>query len=101
MTAVGAAFGVIVWVCFSGSIARALPARWSVPERMAAATLRLDRWEAGAQLMRTADPASWNGFASASNLWRENSQALEGCAKLVVKTGRVQRCAVDASPQKR
>ena len=48
MTAVGAVAGVIVWVCFSGPIARALPAGWSVPEKMAAATLRLDRWDAGA-----------------------------------------------------
>jgi hypothetical protein len=56
MTAVGAIFGVIVWVCFSGPIARALPAGWYVPERMAAATLRLDRWEAGARLMQSARP---------------------------------------------
>ncbi|MBP7818253.1 MAG: hypothetical protein KA085_19210, partial [Phenylobacterium sp.] len=57
MTAVGAVAGVIVWVCFSGPIARALPAGWSVPERMAAATLRLDRWEAGARLMQNANAA--------------------------------------------
>jgi hypothetical protein len=56
MTAVGAVAGVIVWVCFSGPIARALPASWSVPERMAAATLRLDRCEAGARLIRSANP---------------------------------------------
>ena len=99
MTAVGAVAGVIVWVCFSGPVARALPASWSVPERMAAATLRLDRWHAGAQLMRTADPASWNGLAAASELWRENAGALEGCIKLVAGTGKPQRCSVTVKPQ--
>jgi hypothetical protein len=39
MTGVGAVAGVVVWVCLSGPIARALPASWSVPEPMAAATL--------------------------------------------------------------
>ena len=94
MTAVGAVFGVIMWVCFSGPIARALPASWSVPERMAAATLRLDRWEAGARLMRTADPASWDILAAALGLWRENVAVLEECKKVAAKSGKSQRCAV-------
>jgi hypothetical protein len=94
MTAVGAVAGVVVWVCFSGPIARALPASWNVPERMAAATLRLDRWNAGVQLMRTADPISWNGLAAASGLWRDNAEALEGCARSAARTGKAQRCTV-------
>lgn len=59
MTAVGAVAGIMVWVSFSGPIARTLPPSWSVPERMAAATLRLDRWGAGARLMWSADPDAW------------------------------------------
>ena len=59
MTAVGAIAGVIVWVSFSGPIARTLPPSWSVPERMAAATLRLDRWGAGVRLMASANPQEW------------------------------------------
>jgi hypothetical protein len=94
MTAVGAVAGVIVWVCFSGPIARALPAGWSVPERMAAATLNLGRWDAGAQLMRTADPASWNGLLVASGLERENHAKLEICRKVVLKAGRPQTCPI-------
>jgi hypothetical protein len=94
MTAVGAVAGVIVWVCFSGPIARALPARWSVPERMAVATLHMDRWVAGSQLMRTADPAAWNGLAAASTLSRTNMEALEACRKAAARTGKAQRCVV-------
>lgn len=98
MTAVGAVAGVVLWVCFSGPIARAMPASWSVPERMAAATLRLDQWNAGVQLMRTADPASWNGLTAASSLWRGNADALEACARSTARTGKAQRCTVVITP---
>jgi hypothetical protein len=94
MTTVGAVAGVIVWVCFSGPVARALPASWTVPERMAAATLHMDRWVAGSQLMRTADPAAWNGLAAASTLSRTNTEALEACRKAAARTGKAQRCVV-------
>jgi hypothetical protein len=94
MTVVGAIAGVIVWVCFSGPIARALPLSWSVPERMAAATLRMDRWEAGGRIMRSAEPTSWNGLLASSRLWRENATALDVCATVAAKTGKVQRCTV-------
>ncbi|MDZ4112928.1 MULTISPECIES: DUF6118 family protein [Caulobacteraceae] len=98
MTAVGAVAGVIVWVCFSGPVARALPVSWSVPERMAAATLRLNRWEAGARMMRSADPTSWNGLAAASRLWRDNADALDGCVRSATRTGKAERCTVTLKP---
>jgi hypothetical protein len=98
MTAVGAVAGVIVWVCFSGPIARALPASWHVPERMASATLRMSSWEAGARLMRTADLASWNGLAAASDLSRQNTEALTTCRRTATRTAKSQRCAVVVEP---
>ncbi len=94
MTAVGAIAGVIVWVSFSGPIARTLPPSWSVPERMAAATLRLDPWTAGAQLMRTADRVSWSVLMAASRLERENRTKLELCRNAALKTGRPQACPI-------
>jgi hypothetical protein len=99
MTAVGAVVGVIVWVGFSGPIARGLPAGWSVPERMAAATLRLDRREAGIQILRTADPALWNELAAGSGLERDNAAALAGCRLAASRTGIPQRCTVMLKPQ--
>ena len=94
MTAVGAVAGVIVWVCFSGPIARALPASWSVPERMAAATLRLDRWDAGEQLMRSVDLASWNEFATGGGLERTNRARLVACRSAFARSGRPQTCLI-------
>lgn len=101
MTAMGAVAGVIVWVCFSGPIARALPASWGVPEKMAAATLRLDRWEAGARLMQSASPSGWARLAQASEIEQANRTALEGCRAAAVRTGKPQRCSISltAPPQ--
>jgi hypothetical protein len=98
MTAVGTVAGVIVWVCFSGPIARALPASWSVPERMAAATLRLDRWEAGARLMQNASPQGWARIAGASELELLNRETLEECRRLLARSRKAQRCVVTLTP---
>jgi hypothetical protein len=87
MTAVGAVAGVIVWVCFSGPIARALPASWSVPERMAAATLRLDRWEAGARLMQSGNPQGWAQLIEASRSEDRNGET-DGAQAPNAKSGR-------------
>jgi hypothetical protein len=98
MTAVGAVAGVIVWVCFSGPVARALPAGWSLPERMAAATLRLDRWDAGARLMQSANPQGWAWVAEASNLEGDNRAVLNECRDAARKTNRAQRCVLNLQP---
>ncbi len=87
MTAVGAVAGVIVWVCFSGPIARSLPASWSVPERMAAATLRLDRWEAGARLMQNANPQGWAQLIEAARSEDRNRET-DGAQAPNAKSGR-------------
>jgi hypothetical protein len=78
----------------SGPAARALPASWSVPERMAAATLRLDRWKAGARLMQNANPQGWAQVAEGAKLERENRPALEDCGRAATRTGKAQRCMV-------
>lgn len=87
MTTVGAVFGVVVWVGFSGPIARALPAGWSVPERMAAATLRLNRWEAGARLMQNANPQGWAQLVEASRALDRNRES-GGAQAPSAKSGR-------------
>ncbi|WP_293678828.1 DUF6118 family protein [uncultured Phenylobacterium sp.] len=101
MTAVGAVAGIIVWVCFSGPIARALPAGWYVPERMAAATLRLDRWPAGVRLMQSADPYESARVAQALNLERDNRAVLDECREAARKANRAQRCtlSLESTPE--
>jgi hypothetical protein len=98
MTAVGAVVGIAMWVCFSGPLARALPASWAVPERMAAATLRLDRWDAGERLMQTADAQRWVQVDAGAKLEQANVTALGDCQAAALKTGKPKRCVVTARP---
>lgn len=83
------------WLALSGPIARALPNEWQVAERLAAATLGEDRWEAGRRLMSTADPASWHSLEVARELVALNAQALMLCARGPTRPGVKQRCATD------
>ena len=98
MAAIGVVFGVVIWVGFSGPIARALARGWSVPERMAAATLRLDRWAAGARLMQSANAQSWARLVDASELAYENGGLLEKCRDAARRSGRPQRCVLTLKP---
>lgn len=92
--------GVVLWVLLSGPTARALPASWQVPERMAAATLHADMWDAGARIMNAASPADWNRIVFASRVHRDNAEALAACAQAAEKAGKAQPCRVVVGPAK-
>lgn len=91
--ACGVLAGAGAWVAISGPAARILPRAWQVPERMAAANLGLDRWQAGSRLMAGADPSAWREIVEATWLVRANRDALEVCRKSA-KPGRSHRCVV-------
>jgi hypothetical protein len=61
---------------------------------MAAATLRLDRWDAGARLMQSDIPQGWAQVVVGAKLERETRAALEDCWSAATRTGKAQRCAV-------
>jgi len=56
--------GILLWSTLPGLVARALPAGWHVPERIAARTLRLDMRGAGKQLIATANQSASAGTAA-------------------------------------
>lgn len=86
--------GAFMWTIFSGSIFHRLFPNWNLPERMAAATLGLDRWAAGAKLMEGANPQEWARLVDAVDLERANRQVLDKCRTTAVRTGKSQRCTV-------
>jgi len=100
MAGVGALAGIVLWLVMSGPIARALPAGWAVPEQMAAATLHLDRWEAGEQMMASQDPAQWQANVDAIALVKVNLEPLAACRRQAVRVGKAQRCLVSVAPAK-
>lgn len=75
----GVTAGIVLWIGLSGPIARALPDRWQVAERMAAATLKQDRWTAGQRLLAKAKPESWRAMVDDLRLVDDNHGALEAC----------------------
>ena len=100
MTAAGVIAGAILWVCFSGLIARGFLDAWHVPERMAAATLGLDRWDAGAKLMESGNPEAWARVVKGSQFLKDvrlelaNRETLDRCRAAASRTGKEQRCTV-------
>jgi hypothetical protein len=90
----GVVLGIVLWIGLSGPIARALPDHWQVAERMAAATLKQDRWNAGMRMMAGAGPQEWAKILSMSKLEDDNRAALEACRQAAAKTGKVQACKV-------
>lgn len=90
----GLVIGMVAWAILAGPFVRLLPQSWQVPEKMAAATLHLDRWAAGSRLMQSADPASWKTVVAGAQLWRDNRPTLETCLKTAEKMQRAETCKV-------
>ncbi len=91
--------GAALWIILSGPIARSLPRGWHVPETMAAAALRASRWDAGAQMMESADPETWAKVVAAFKLEKMDGIVLEACQMKARQTGRVQRCPITVEPE--
>lgn len=56
--------GMMLWAIVPGAVARSLPVRWAVPERIAARMLGTDMWQAGQAMMFKSDPARWSRIVS-------------------------------------
>lgn len=91
----GLVVGIVVWAVFAGIVARAMPASWHWPERMAARTLDTDMWDAGQRLASVANPDGWRGIVAGDAIVRANHDAIEACRKSAAKAKKAVRCAID------
>ncbi|MGC1303726.1 MAG: DUF6118 family protein [Caulobacteraceae bacterium] len=96
--AAGMAVGAGLWAGLSGPLARALPASWAAPEKMAAATLGLGGWNAGQRLMRWANPLGFQLAVQGDQVARANREALAKCEAVVQLSGQAQRCVLVVPP---
>ncbi|MBG0792963.1 hypothetical protein IYY11_06110 [Methylocystis sp. H62] len=95
----GAIAGVVLWSFLLDAIARALPPDWRIPESMATHTLGASSpWEAGSQLMRTANPRAWAALNEASDFLRDNHETIEKCREAATQTGKPIRCDLGVKP---
>jgi len=90
----GAVFGMALWAAGAGLVARAMPAGWHWPERMAAQTLRLPMWDAGRQLATTSSPETWNTMVAGTIIVQDNRKVLNRCWKAAAKIGEPVKCVV-------
>lgn len=98
----GVLAGVLFWSFLFDAIARALPQDWRIPESMAVRTLGANSaWDAGSRLMRTANPRAWDALNEASDLLRDNREAIEKCREAAAQTGKPIRCALEVKPPAR
>ena len=90
----GALAGMLVWLAITGPIARELPASWQLPERFAANTMGMSRWDAGKKLMGAGDPDAWNAVVANEQLVADNKDVVATCRKVAATSGKTVRCAI-------
>ncbi len=95
----GAAIGILAWAILPGLVAREVaPASWEWPERMAARTLDLPRWEAGQRMMQSASPTAFRAIVGADRIVTANRETIEGCSKAAARKRETVRCTIRVAP---
>ncbi|KMS50384.1 hypothetical protein V474_12520 [Novosphingobium barchaimii LL02] len=95
----GVAAGIFAWAILPGLVAREIaPASWQWPERMAARTLDLPRWEAGQRMMQSASPAAFRAIVGADRIVTANREVIEGCSKAAARARDPVRCTIRVAP---
>lgn len=74
------------------------PASWRWPERMAARTLDMPRWEAGQRMMQSADAAQFRAIVAADKIVTANRETIEGCSKAANRARATVRCTIKVAP---
>ena len=91
----GAAIGILAWAIVPGLVAREIvPASWQWPERMAARTLDMPRWEAGQRMMQSASPTAFSAIVAADRLVTANRETIERCSKAAARAHETVRCTI-------
>lgn len=90
----GVVLGMILWAAFAGIVARALPASWQWPEKMAARTLAMPMWEGGQRMMQVASPNAFAALAAGDQIVAANRKALEACRKRADKGRKGVQCTI-------
>lgn len=85
-----------------GPIARALPAGWHMPEKIATRALgEPSIWEAGVRLLRIGSPEAWRAISDAAEMGHQNKEAIAACERSAAEKRRAVKCTVTvALPRK-
>ncbi len=96
----GVAIGILAWTILPGLVARDIaPASWQWPERMAARTLDLPRWDAGQRMMQSVSPTAFSAIVGADRIVTANREAIEACSKAAARKRETVRCIIRVGAQ--
>jgi len=90
--AIAAAAALVLGLLLSPFAARVLPFGWDAA--VAATILNTDRWNAGQQLMKSANQGGWAVLAAEMNLAEANHAALSACREAAERTKKEQHCMI-------
>lgn len=91
--------GMLLWSFLPGTMLRAFPQSWHMPESMAAHIIgEPTLWEAGARLMHADSPQAWAALNQAAETLRDNREAIEKCQGTAERMKKATRCAIEISP---
>jgi hypothetical protein len=79
-------------------VARAVPASWQWPEKMAAQTLGGTKWEGARRLAAASYPDTRNAMVAGMVMGQVNQVTLERCQQAANKAGKPVRCTVRIKP---
>lgn len=97
----GMAAGILAWTIVPGLVAREIaPTSWQWPERMAARTLDMPRWEAGQRMMQSGSPAAFRAIVAADRIVTANREAIEECSKAAARKRETVRCTIKIGSEK-
>lgn len=78
------------------AFARALPASWHVPERMAAHVAGGPTvWETGIRILRAGSPEAYWAIADAAEMRHHNRYVIAACEKNAAKRKKPVRCTIE------
>ena len=89
--------GILFLVLLIGPVARALPATWHMPEKIAAWTMGTSMWEAGSDMMEIESLEGWHNIVASDRLFADNKVAIQACRKAAAKAKRAVQCAIKVS----
>lgn len=96
----GVLAGCLLWAIVPGPIARALPASWNMPEKIAKRVLgEPSIWEGGVRLLRVGSPAAWRAISDAAEMRHHNKKAIADCEHSAEKSGKAVRCTIKVAPR--
>jgi len=91
----GVLAGCLLWSILPGAVARALPDRWQLPERMAAHIVGAPSlWEGGMRLMQAGSPAAYRAISAAAVMRHDNKGKIAGCEKAALNAKKRVRCTI-------